>query len=110
MPRAPALSARNHRPDCRSARIISAPRSAIITVGELVLPEVIVGMIEASTTRRASMPCTRSRESTTAAGSEAGLILQVPTGWKIVVPTSPAAFASSSSDWNSIPGLNSCGS
>ena len=36
-------------------------------------------------------------------------ILQVPTGWKMVVPMSPAAFASSSSLWNSGPGRNSSG-
>lgn len=34
-----------------SARIIALPFSAIMMVGELVLPEVMVGMIEASTTR-----------------------------------------------------------
>ena len=35
---------------CISARISRAAFSAIITVGLLVFPEVIVGMIEASTT------------------------------------------------------------
>lgn len=39
-----------------SSRIIVAPFSAIIAVGVLVLPDVIVGMIDASTTRRPPMP------------------------------------------------------
>ena len=39
--------------------------------------------------RRRSMPRTRRRSSTTARGSFP--ILQVPMGWKIVVPSSPAA-------------------
>ena len=60
-------------------RIISAAFSPIMMEGALVLPEVRVGMIEASATRRPSMPWTRSRSSTTAIGSEP--ILQVPTGW-----------------------------
>ena len=61
------------------ARIISAAFSPIMMEGALVLPEVSVGMIEASATRRPSMPWTRSRSSTTAIGSEP--ILQVPMGW-----------------------------
>ena len=39
-----------------SSMIICAAFSAIITVGEQVLPEVMVGMIEASTTRNPATP------------------------------------------------------
>src|ERR1700712_893072 len=53
--------------------------SPIMMDGALVLPEVSVGMIDASATRNPSMPCTRSSLSTTAMGSKP--ILQVPTGW-----------------------------
>ena len=53
--------------------------SPIMIDGALVLPEVSVGMIEASATRKPEMPRTRRRSSTTAFGSLP--ILQVPTGW-----------------------------
>ncbi len=59
-------------------RIRSAPFSAIITVGALVLPLTISGMIDASTTRKFPMPRTRNNGSTTAIASIP--ILQVPTG------------------------------
>ena len=39
-----------------SSRIIAAPFSAIIAVGVLVLPEVIVGITEASATRKPEIP------------------------------------------------------
>ena len=78
-------------------------------VGELVLPEVMVGMIDASTTRRPPNPNTCRRASVTALGSSSRPILQVPTGWKIVVPMLPAATARSSSVSKPGPGRCSTG-
>jgi len=49
-----------------------------MTVGAFVLPEVIVGMIDASMTRSPRTPRSLSRSSTTAIGSSP--ILHVPTG------------------------------
>jgi len=57
----------------------SAARSATAMVGAFVLPPGMVGMTEASTTRRPSTPWTRSSSSTTAIPSSP--IRQVPTGW-----------------------------
>ena len=72
--RAAASGSGGSRPSTRSA-----PFSAIIIVGAFVLPRVIVGITEASITRRPSTPRTRSSGSTTASSSVP--IRQVPTGW-----------------------------
>jgi uncharacterized protein (DUF885 family) len=58
-------------------------------------------------TRSPSIPCTRSWSSTTAAGSVAGPILQVPIGWNVVVPRALAASSNSSSVCTSGPGKSS---
>ncbi len=73
-------------------RIHSAARSAIISVGALVLPLVIVGMTLASTTRRPRHAVdAQARVDDAPSGRAAGPILAVPTGWKMVVPMSPAS-------------------
>ena len=56
-------------------RIRSAARSATALTGILLLPAITVGMTEASTTRSASMPLTRSDASTTSP------MRQVPQAW-----------------------------
>uniref|UniRef100_A0A1L8DBH4 Uncharacterized protein n=1 Tax=Nyssomyia neivai TaxID=330878 RepID=A0A1L8DBH4_9DIPT len=63
----------------------SAPFSAIIIVGEYVLPLVILGITLESITLKPVTPLTLSLESSTAFGSESGPIFVVPTGWKAVV-------------------------
>ena len=69
------------RPGTHSPAVIQAAAfSAIIRVGELVLPLVMSGITPASTTRSPLMPRTRRCESTTAIGSSALPILVVPTG------------------------------
>src|SRR5579872_5574754 len=63
-----------------SSRIIAAAFSAIIRTGELVLPDVMRGMTEASAMRKPRRPRTLSCASTTAAGSSCVPIFAVPTG------------------------------
>jgi hypothetical protein len=67
------------RPYYAPARIIRDAFSPIMIDGAFVFPDVSVGMIDASATRRPRIPCTRNCSSTTAIGSWP--ILQVPTGW-----------------------------
>jgi hypothetical protein len=59
---------------------ISAAFSPTMIEGALVLPDGMVGKIEASAMRRPSMPCTLSLSSTTVLGP-AGPMRQVPIGW-----------------------------
>ena len=75
------------------ARIMSAALSAIISVAALMLAEGIVGMIDASTTRRPSSP------GRAAGRPPRGRVALRPHaagahGWKVVVPRSLAAPAS----------------
>ena len=82
---------------CGFPLIKSAAFSAIIRVGAPVLPEVIAGITDASTTRKPSKPNTRSSESTTAVGSLTCPILQVPIKCHAVPPRSRAQANSSAS-------------
>ena len=65
-------------PEDLEAGIISDAFSAIIIVGMFVLAPTILGIIEASTTSKSSIPCTFSLSSTTAISSLP--IAAVPTG------------------------------
>src|SRR4029077_8171358 len=77
---AKCFNSRDQADQRESSSIIAAPFSAIIAVGVLVLPEVIVGITDASAMRRRAMPKKRKRSSTTAIGSLATPIFAVPTG------------------------------
>ena len=78
LPPKPVTPLQLHTPYTRSSITIRAAFSPIMIEGALVLPDVSVGMIDASAMRRPEMPWTRRRSSTTASGSLP--ILQVPTG------------------------------
>ncbi|MNN85563.1 hypothetical protein D3C81_2028690 [compost metagenome] len=67
------------------------------------LPVMMIGMIEASTTRRPCMPCTRPWPSTTAMSSVP--ILHEQDGWKAVSACSRMNLSSCSSVCTSAPGL-----
>ena len=88
-------------------RMRSEALSAIIMTPALRLAESIIGMIEASTTRRPSSPRTRNSSSTTLVGSFSGPMRQVPIGWNVVVPRSFAAPSNSSSLCTLSPGKSS---
>jgi 4-amino-4-deoxy-L-arabinose transferase-like glycosyltransferase len=75
--------------------------SATMMVGMLVLARGTVGISDASTTRRPSMPCTRPAGSTTASRSSAGPIRQVPATWNMPATFCRICSASPSSSFTS---------
>ena len=66
---------------------MAATRSAIMMVGALVLPDVIVGITDASMTRSPARPWTRNCGSTTARVPLP--MAAVPTGWKMLLAIAP---------------------
>lgn len=80
------LSDGGKRTAMQRPRIRSLAFSATITTGAFVLPPTILGKIEASTTRSASMPRTCSSGFTTAIASMP--MRQLPTGWCTVAVAS----------------------
>jgi hypothetical protein len=92
----------------RSSTSHAEQRSANMSVGRLVLAAGMVGIIEASTTNKPSIPYTCPRELTTAIASGTGPMRHVPTGWKYV-DASDRIAASNSLDVFDVSGFgNSC--
>src|SRR3984893_3560011 len=78
-------------------RIKSLAFSAIMITAALMLPPTRSGKTEASITRRPCVPCTRRSGPTTAMGSYADPIRQVPAGWCTVTAVARTAASSPSS-------------
>ena len=78
-----------------------------IVKGNTTFEFVTAGITEASTTRNASTPRTLSSGSTTAVGSFALPILQVPSGWWTVIAVARIWASISASDRQSGPGATS---
>src|SRR5689334_172000 len=83
--------------DFESWTMASAILRATMMVAALVLPEVTVGKIEASQTRKPSMSKTRLRLSTTESAALPP-ILQVEVGWKTVLQRARKSASRSASD------------
>lgn len=77
------------QPRLRSSRIISAAFSAIIRVGELVLPDVIRGITEASTMRRVSASARAATERSSSVDRSLGAIRGGTNGSGAVMWTPP---------------------
>ena len=84
---------------------MSAAFSANINTGAWILPFVVLGIAEASTTRKFSIPCTFIvNGSTTAIGSDAGPIFALQDGCNAVSPSLRTQSRISSSVWTCGPG------